>query len=116
MRAETRVATLECAGNSRVFLVPQVQGAQWELGAAGNAEWTGVPLRALLERAELAEDVCEIVLESATIVVICSLVRTKKTVSASRRRNAGEGAAGLSNQHASRVRSPEFVFKRRERR
>src|ERR1700730_12558839 len=36
MRSETRVATLECAGNSRVFLVPQVQGAQWELGAAGN--------------------------------------------------------------------------------
>ena len=65
MRSETRVATLECAGNSRVFLVPQVQGAQWELGAAGNAEWTGVPLRALLERAGLAEDACEIVLEGA---------------------------------------------------
>src|SRR5258708_40087447 len=31
MSSETRVATLECAGNSRVFLVPQVQGAQWEL-------------------------------------------------------------------------------------
>src|SRR6266536_1114675 len=31
--SETRVATLECAGNSRVFLVPQVAGAQWELGA-----------------------------------------------------------------------------------
>src|SRR6202023_4129392 len=45
MRSETRVATLECAGNSRVFLVPQVQGAQWELGAVSNAEWTGVPLR-----------------------------------------------------------------------
>src|SRR2546430_7267409 len=65
MRSETRVATLECAGNSRVFLVPQVQGAQWELGAVGNAEWTGVPLRALLERADLAEDACEIVLEGA---------------------------------------------------
>src|SRR5215207_9610780 len=65
MPSETRVATLECAGNSRVFLVRQVQGAQWELGAAGNAEWTGVPLRALLERADLAEDACEIVLEGA---------------------------------------------------
>src|ERR1700751_2509561 len=63
--SETRVATLECAGNSRVFLVPQVQGAQWELGAAGNAEWTGVPLRVLLERASLAEDACEIMLEGA---------------------------------------------------
>jgi len=65
MPSETRVATLECAGNSRVFLVPQVQGAQWELGAVSNAEWTGVPLRLLLERAGLARDACEIVLEGA---------------------------------------------------
>jgi DMSO/TMAO reductase YedYZ molybdopterin-dependent catalytic subunit len=65
MPSETRVATLECAGNSRVFLVPQVEGAQWELGAVSNAEWTGVSLRALLERAELGEDACEIVLEGA---------------------------------------------------
>ncbi len=62
---ETRVATLECAGNGRVFLVPQVAGAQWELGAVGNAEWTGVPLAALLQRAGLQEDACEIVLEGA---------------------------------------------------
>ncbi|HEY3655340.1 MAG TPA: sulfite oxidase [Steroidobacteraceae bacterium] len=65
MRSETRIATLECAGNSRVFLVPPVQGAQWELGAVGNAEWTGVPLRALLERAGVRDDACEIVLEGA---------------------------------------------------
>src|SRR5258705_197650 len=65
MPSETRVATLECAGNSRVFLIPQVAGAQWELGAVGNAEWTGVPLGALLERAGLEEDACEIVLEGA---------------------------------------------------
>ncbi|MGA6968842.1 MAG: sulfite oxidase [Xanthobacteraceae bacterium] len=65
MRSETRVATLECAGNSRVFLVPQVEGAQWELGAVSNAEWTGVPLRALLERADVQEDACEIVLDGA---------------------------------------------------
>jgi DMSO/TMAO reductase YedYZ molybdopterin-dependent catalytic subunit len=49
----------------RVFLVPQVAGAQWELGAVGNAEWTGVPLAALLERAGLDDDACEIVLEGA---------------------------------------------------
>ncbi|HEY9230071.1 MAG TPA: sulfite oxidase [Gemmatimonadaceae bacterium] len=65
MPSETRVATLECAGNGRVFLVPEVAGAQWELGAVGNAEWTGVPLSALLERASLENDVCEIVLEGA---------------------------------------------------
>src|SRR5262245_30672141 len=61
MPSETRVATLECAGNSRVFLVPQVAGAQWELGAVGNAEWTGVPLADLLGRAGLEDGACEIV-------------------------------------------------------
>jgi DMSO/TMAO reductase YedYZ molybdopterin-dependent catalytic subunit len=65
MPSRTCIATLECAGNSRVFLVPPVPGAQWELGAVGNAEWTGVPLGALLENAGLADDACEIVLEGA---------------------------------------------------
>ncbi len=63
--SETRVATLECAGNSRVFLVPQVEGAQWELGAVGNAEWTGVPLRALLQHAGIASSACDVVFEGA---------------------------------------------------
>ena len=65
MPSETRAAILECAGNGRVFLVPQVEGAQWELGAVGNAEWTGVPLHDLLERAGLEDDAVEIVLEGA---------------------------------------------------
>ena len=65
MPSATRTATLECAGNGRVFLVPQVRGAQWELGAVGNAEWTGVPLQALLARAGLEDDACEVVLEGA---------------------------------------------------
>jgi DMSO/TMAO reductase YedYZ molybdopterin-dependent catalytic subunit len=65
MPSRTCVATLECAGNSRVFLVPPVPGAQWELGAVGNAEWTGVSLSMLLERAGLADEVCELVLEGA---------------------------------------------------
>src|SRR5437879_13209678 len=63
MPSETRVATLECAGNSRVFLVPPVQGAQWELGAVSNAECTGVSQRALPARAGLSADRCEIVLQ-----------------------------------------------------
>jgi DMSO/TMAO reductase YedYZ molybdopterin-dependent catalytic subunit len=63
--AETVVATLECAGNSRVFLVPQMPGAQWELGAVGNAEWTGVPLATLLDRAGLTAKARDVVLEGA---------------------------------------------------
>jgi sulfite oxidase len=45
-------ATLECAGNGRGrFALANTSGVQWELGAVSNATWTGVPLKALLERA-----------------------------------------------------------------
>jgi DMSO/TMAO reductase YedYZ molybdopterin-dependent catalytic subunit len=33
MPSRTCIATLECAGNGRVFLSPPVPGAQWQLGA-----------------------------------------------------------------------------------
>ena len=46
------VVTLECAGNGRAFLDPPVGGEQWRTGAVGTAEWTGTPLRAVLEMAE----------------------------------------------------------------
>jgi DMSO/TMAO reductase YedYZ molybdopterin-dependent catalytic subunit len=58
-------ATLECAGNSRSFLEPKVKGVQWNLGGVGNAEWTGVPLSILLERAGVRSNAIEIVLEGA---------------------------------------------------
>ncbi len=57
--------TLECAGNSRIFLTPKVGGLQWGLGAVGNAEWTGVPLAAVLERAGVRTGAVEVVLEGA---------------------------------------------------
>jgi DMSO/TMAO reductase YedYZ molybdopterin-dependent catalytic subunit len=58
-------ATLECAGNNRKFLEPKVKGVQWALGAVGNAEWTGVPLSNLLDRAGLKSSAREIILEGA---------------------------------------------------
>jgi DMSO/TMAO reductase YedYZ molybdopterin-dependent catalytic subunit len=65
MPSETRPVTLECAGNGRVLLVPKVDGAQWQLGAVGTAEWTGVRLDAVLERAGVDPKVTELVLEGA---------------------------------------------------
>jgi DMSO/TMAO reductase YedYZ molybdopterin-dependent catalytic subunit len=56
-------ATLECAGNSRSFLEPKVKGVQWRLGGVGNAEWTGVPLSILLDRAGVKSSAREIILE-----------------------------------------------------
>src|SRR2546425_10881792 len=57
--------TLECAGNSRSFLEPKVKGVQWRLGGVGNAEWTGVPLSILLDRAGVKSTAREIILEGA---------------------------------------------------
>ncbi|PYL18420.1 MAG: sulfite oxidase [Verrucomicrobia bacterium] len=58
-------ATLECAGNNRNFLEPKVKGVQWGLGAVGNAEWTGVPLSILLDRAKVKPTAREVILEGA---------------------------------------------------
>ena len=64
MESRTIAATLECAGNSRVFLA-KAKGVQWQLGAVGNAEWTGVPLSDLLQKAGMKDAACEIILEGA---------------------------------------------------
>jgi DMSO/TMAO reductase YedYZ molybdopterin-dependent catalytic subunit len=57
--------TLECAGNSRVNLVPALAGLQWGNGAVGNAEWTGVPLSAILDKAGVKDKAVEVILEGA---------------------------------------------------
>jgi DMSO/TMAO reductase YedYZ molybdopterin-dependent catalytic subunit len=44
-------AVNQCSGNSRSKLQPRVPGGQWGNGAMGNAMWTGVRLRELLDAA-----------------------------------------------------------------
>ncbi|MGU7771367.1 molybdopterin-dependent oxidoreductase [Burkholderia sp. MR1-5-21] len=44
-------AVNQCAGNSRGFFAPRVAGGEWGNGAMGNARWTGVRLKDILERA-----------------------------------------------------------------
>ncbi|MGZ5019023.1 MAG: sulfite oxidase [Chthoniobacterales bacterium] len=58
-------ATVECAGNGRSFLQPKVKGVQWDLGAVGNAEWSGVMLRDVLQRAGANRHAMEVILEGA---------------------------------------------------
>ena len=52
-------------GKYRNFLEPKVKGVQWGLGAVGNAEWTGVPLSILLDRAGVKSNANEVILEGA---------------------------------------------------
>jgi len=65
METVTRELTLECAGNGRVFLVPQGRGLQWGHGAVGTAKWTGVSLGAILERAKVKAGAADVVLIGA---------------------------------------------------
>ena len=57
--------TLECAGNGRARYEPRPQSQPWLVEAVGTAEWTGVPLRLLLERAGLAADAVDVVCTGA---------------------------------------------------
>lgn len=59
------LATLECAGNSRVYLIPAAPGVQWEHGAVSNAEWTGVPLSTVLQRAGVRNNAADVIFEGA---------------------------------------------------
>jgi DMSO/TMAO reductase YedYZ molybdopterin-dependent catalytic subunit len=56
-------ATVECAGNGRSFLRPAVAGVPWGAGAIGHCEWTGVPVRELLERAKVRAGAIEVLFE-----------------------------------------------------
>jgi DMSO/TMAO reductase YedYZ molybdopterin-dependent catalytic subunit len=53
MRSQSLVATLECTGNGRFAFDPPADGEQWGLGAVSTAEWVGVPLTEILDRAGL---------------------------------------------------------------
>ncbi len=44
-------AVNQCSGNSRGFFEPRVAGAQWGNGGMGNARWSGVRLRDVLDKA-----------------------------------------------------------------
>jgi len=57
--------TLECAGNGRAVLDPRPVSQPWLDGAVGTADWTGVPLRALLERAGMADGAVDVAFTGA---------------------------------------------------
>lgn len=50
------VAVNQCSGNSRGYFKPRVNGGQLSHGAMGNARWTGIPLKTVLEKAGLARE------------------------------------------------------------
>lgn len=51
---------MECAGSGRARLAPRPVSAPWHDEAIGCAEWTGTPLRGILEQAGLRDDAVEL--------------------------------------------------------
>ena len=72
--SERRVAFIECAGNGRSFFASQqgtpATGSQWGLGAVGVAEWRGVPLGALLDRAGISRRAVDVLPEGLDATVV----------------------------------------------
>lgn len=58
-------AVLQCTGNGRAFYSPTIPGVGWLKGAVGNAEWTGVRLAELLDRAGVEPGMAHVHLHAA---------------------------------------------------
>lgn len=57
--------TMECAGNGRAFMKPRPINQPWTHDAVSTAEWTGTPLKGILEKAGLTDDALEILFTGA---------------------------------------------------
>ena len=62
------IRAIECAGNGRNFFQiahgKKIKGTPWNLGGIGVAEWTGVPLREVLERSGVKRTARDVMPES----------------------------------------------------
>ncbi len=61
--SRSQITLIECAGNGRSGFQPRAEGTQWDTSAVGVAEWTGVSVATVLERAGLRSDAVEIVFQ-----------------------------------------------------
>lgn len=63
--SRTMAVTMECAGNGRARLEPRPMSQPWLVEAVGTAQWTGTPLRGVLEEAGLLDEAVEVVFTGA---------------------------------------------------
>ncbi|MGD1170958.1 molybdopterin-dependent oxidoreductase [Mycobacterium seoulense] len=97
---QSLLATLECAGNGRAQFDPPVDGEQWRFGAASTAEWTGVPLVDILDRAGLAPGAHDVVFRGAdagSVDATTAPVRFERALSVRDARESGALVAYAMN-------------------
>jgi DMSO/TMAO reductase YedYZ molybdopterin-dependent catalytic subunit len=59
--------TMECAGNGRAGMTPRYPSMPWTSGAVATAEWTGVPLAALLGQVRPVPEAVEVAFHGADL-------------------------------------------------
>jgi sulfite oxidase len=69
----TITAVLQCSGNGRAYHRPRVPGVQWERGAVGNAQWTGVRLRDVLQAAGVRAEARHVMFQGADRPVVATV-------------------------------------------
>jgi DMSO/TMAO reductase YedYZ molybdopterin-dependent catalytic subunit len=83
MRSQSLVVTLECAGNGRTQFEPPIEGEKWNLGAVSTAEWTGVPLAEVLDRAGVRTSAQEVIFRGAdggTVAGVSAAIRFERSL------------------------------------
>jgi len=90
-------AVNECSGNSRGFFHPRVPGGQWSNGAMGNARWTGVRLRDILDRAGLQSSAKQVQFRGLDQPVLPQTPAFKKSLDLDVARGNGAIVAYLMN-------------------
>ena len=75
------VAVNQCSGNSRSFFEPRVPGGQWKHGACGNAKWTGVALKSILDRAQVKAGAVDVSFNGLDVPPLASIADFVKALS-----------------------------------
>ena len=88
--ARTMAVTMECAGNGRSLLEPRVISQPWFTEGIGTAEWTGTPLKGILDEAGLTGEAQDIVFSGADPGIQGDEIQVYQ-----RSLNLGRDAAGL---------------------
>jgi DMSO/TMAO reductase YedYZ molybdopterin-dependent catalytic subunit len=80
-------AVNQCSGNSRGLFWPRVPGAQWAHGAMGNAKWTGVRLKDVLDRAGVKAGAAQVRFKGLDEPVVADAPHFRKSLAIDHARN-----------------------------
>jgi DMSO/TMAO reductase YedYZ molybdopterin-dependent catalytic subunit len=91
------VAVNQCSGNGRGLFHPRVPGGEWANGAMGNARWTGVRLKDLLDYAGVRAKAVQVRFSGLDTGVIPATPSLKKSLAIDHARDGEVMVAYLMN-------------------